>query len=143
MGKWHNLGNTRLYSIWKSMRTRCNNPNSRNYKYYGGKGVRVCSEWNSFRAFYDWAMAHGYSDELTLDRKNFDGNYEPSNCRWVPLSEQQRNRSDNCLITMNGETKCLCEWARHFDISYATARSRHEAGKSWEEAFTLPIGGSL
>ena len=139
MGKWHGLRNTRLYSIWKSMRSRCNNPNTISYKYYGAKGVAVCDEWNSFKAFYTWATKHGYSDELSLDRVDSSGNYEPQNCRWIPISEQQRNRSDNCNITINGDTKCLSEWARFYGISYGTARSRHEAGMDWEKAFTTPV----
>lgn len=142
MGKWHRLRNTRLYSIWRSMRSRCNNPNTTNYNYYGGKGITVCEEWDSFKAFYDWAMSSGYNDELTLDRVNTAENYEPGNCRWISLAEQQRNRTDNCLITIGGETKCLSEWARYFGISYATARSRHKAGVAWEEAFALPTGGA-
>lgn len=139
MGKWHRLRNTRLYSIWLTMRTRCNNPKSINYKYYGGKGISVCEEWNTFITFYNWATHNGYSDELTLDRVNPDKNYEPTNCRWISLPEQQRNRSNNINITINGKTKCLSEWARYYNISWATVRSRHEAGMDWETAFTKPV----
>lgn len=139
MGKWHKLRNTRLYSIWLSMRSRCNNPKTKNYRYYGGKGISVCDEWDSFVAFYEWAMRNGYSDELTLDRADTSKNYEPTNCRWISLSEQQRNRSNNRNITINGVTKCLSEWARYYNISWATARSRHEAGMDWEKAFTFPV----
>ena len=139
MGKWHRLRNTRLYSIWLTMRSRCNNPKTINYKYYGGKGIRVCEEWDSFVTFHNWAMRNGYSDNLTLDRVNPDGNYEPANCRWVSLPEQQRNRSNNINITIDGVTKCLSEWARYYGISWATARSRHEAGMDWKSAFTKPV----
>lgn len=141
MGKWHRLRNTRLYSIWRSMRSRCNNPNTNNYKYYGAKGIKVCEEWNSFKTFYDWAINHGYSDNLTLDRIDSNKDYEPQNCHWISISEQQQNRSDNCNITINGETKCLSEWARFYGISWATARSRHKAGMDWERAFTTPVKG--
>lgn len=123
------------------MRSRCNNPNTNNYKYYGAKGIKVCEEWNSFKTFYDWAINHGYSDNLTLDRIDSNKGYEPQNCHWISISEQQRNRSDNCNITINGETKCLSEWARFYGISWATARSRHKAGMSWERAFTTPVKG--
>lgn len=139
MGKWHRLGKTRLYKIWLTMRSRCNNPNTINYRYYGEKGVRVCEEWDSFKTFYDWAMENGYSDGLTLDRISSNEDYTPMNCRWITLSEQQRNRSDNHYITINGVTKCLCEWARYYNVSYATAWYRHKAGMDWETAFTTPV----
>jgi hypothetical protein len=80
----HGETNTRLYVIWLAMRRRCGNPNSHNYKYYGGKGVRVCDEWNSnYENFRDWARENGYEDNLTIDRIDSDGNYEPSNCRFI------------------------------------------------------------
>lgn len=139
MGKHHGLGKTRLYIIWLTMRSRCNNPKTINYRYYGGKGINVCEEWDSFTNFYDWAMDNGYSDGLTLDRLSSDGNYEPTNCRWISLPDQQRNRSNNIYITINGMTKCLSEWARYYNISHATVRSRHEAGMDWETAFTTPV----
>ena len=143
MGKWHRLGKTRLYKIWLTMRSRCNNPNTINYKYYGGKGIRVCEEWNSFEAFYEWAMHNGYSDGLTLDRISSAENYEPVNCRWISLQEQQRNRSNNIYITIDGVTKCLCEWARFYNISWATVRSRHETGMDWETALKTPVPDKL
>lgn len=78
------------------MRDRCNNPNNDHYKNYGGRGISVCEEWdnaeNGFENFYKWAMENGYSDELTIDRKNVNGNYEPSNCRWATMAEQVRNQ---------------------------------------------------
>ena len=139
MGKWHRLRNTRLYSIWLTMRSRCNNPNTINYKYYGGKGIKVCNEWDSFAVFHEWAIRNGYSEGLTLDRISSDKNYEPTNCRWISLPDQQRNRSNNIYITINGVTKCGNEWARQYGIHYATARSRHDSGMDWETAFSTPV----
>lgn len=89
----HGKRQTRLYEIWRSMKQRCTNPNKINYARYGGRGIKVCSEWmESFEAFYEWATTHGYKDDLSLDRINNDGNYEPGNCRWATPKEQAANR---------------------------------------------------
>lgn len=90
--KVHGGAGTRLYSIWKGMRARCNNPNHTRYNDYGGRGIRICAEWDDFAAFRDWALANGYRDDLTLDRKENDGNYCPENCRWATYLEQRHNR---------------------------------------------------
>ena len=92
----HGLIHTRLYSIWCGMKKRCYYQKSPNYKSYGGRGVKVCDEWkDDFKVFYEWAMNNGYSDELTIDRINPFGNYEPSNCRWATNEEQQYNKRAN------------------------------------------------
>lgn len=85
----HGLCNTRLYSIYTNMKTRCYNKNNSHYQYYGKRGIVICDEWlNDFKAFYDWALSHGYKDNLTIDRIDVNGNYEPSNCRWVTQHKQ-------------------------------------------------------
>jgi len=88
----HNLSKSKLYSIWSMMKQRCGNPNSKKFKYYGGRGITVCSEWtNSIVDFNRWALDNGYKEGLELDRKNNDGNYEPNNCRFVDRSLQMQN----------------------------------------------------
>lgn len=89
----HGGKKTRLYNIWHGMKQRCQSPTNKDYVNWGGRGIKVCEEWSTdFGAFRDWSLANGYADDLTIDRINNDGNYEPSNCRWVTLKEQAQNR---------------------------------------------------
>ncbi len=89
----HNMTKTRPYKAWMNMKSRCFDPKNNRYHNYAGRGITVCDEWlHDFMAFYDWAMANGYRDDLTLDRRDNDGNYEPSNCRWATAKEQAQNR---------------------------------------------------
>lgn len=89
----HGMSNSRLYHIWEAMKSRCSNPGLPSYPEYGGRGIRVCPEWlEDFRVFQAWAMSSGYSPDLTIDRIDVNGNYEPSNCRWATKSQQLMNR---------------------------------------------------
>lgn len=111
--KTHGLSHTRIYEIWCGIRRRCYNQKDKNYSNYGGRGITVCNEWNAdFMSFYNWSVANGYNDNLTIDRINNNGNYEPQNCRWITHAEQQRNRSFNIFITHGTVTKTISQWAR-------------------------------
>lgn len=89
----HGQSYNRIYSVWKNMLKRCNDPNHKKYKYYGGKGISVCKEWKVFKTFYKWATENGYSDKLFIDRIDNSKNYEPSNCRFVKWEIQAKNKS--------------------------------------------------
>ena len=107
----------RLYRIWADMKRRCKNPDRPCYKDYGGRGIRVCQEWeNSFDSFREWALNNGYSDDLSIDRIDNDGNYEPSNCRWATPKEQANNKRNNFYISYKGETRTLTEWCEVFGL---------------------------
>jgi len=97
----HGLCQSKLYTTYHNMIRRCYKPKSTNFKYYGGRGISICNEWrDNFQAFRDWAVANGYSDDLTIDRINVNGNYEPSNCRWVNATIQSNNRRNVKKVVM-------------------------------------------
>ena len=137
----HGMAKTRLYNIWQSMKRRCSSPTMSCYKYYGGRGIKVCNEWQSFEPFCEWALANGYTENLTIDRIDVNGNYALSNCRWITIQEQQRNKRRNHYITLNGETKLLKDWADGLGITTATLLERLERWDSVEDALTIPKGG--
>lgn len=147
-GCLHNEGNntkhggrkTRLYNIWAKMRRRCANENDEAYKDYGGRGITVCPEWQeSFEAFRDWALANGYRDDLSIDRKDNDGNYCPENCRWATQKIQGNNQRSNRLCEYNGKTMTLKQWAEEAGINYKTLHTRMSRGWTLERALTTKI----
>lgn len=136
----HGGHKTRLYKIWGGMKTRCHNSNSPKYKDYGGRGIAVCQEWrDNFDTFRDWATTNGYAEDLSLDRINVDGNYEPDNCRWSDMKTQARNKRNNRYITLNGETLTIATWAERTGIKAITIRSRLNSGWSVEKTLTTPV----
>lgn len=123
----HKMSGTRIYHEWQSMKDRCFNENNSRWSRYGGRGITVCDGWkNDFQTFYDWAIANGYQDDLTLDRIDNDGNYCPENCRWATQVEQGRNRRTNIEITIGNSTRTLTEWCEIFQIDYKAAYARYK-----------------
>ena len=134
------MTNTRIHNVWKNMRERCMNPAHKNFAIYGGRGIKMCDEWlNSFGSFYTWSINNGYSDDLTLDRIDVDGNYEPSNCRWVTQKDQCNNTHRNIVVTVNDETHTLKQWAELFGLKYGTIVSRVSRGWDPIKALTTPV----
>ncbi len=126
----HGQRKTRLYAIWSRMKGRCYNPHDTKYAYYGGRGITVCDEWiDNFQAFYDWSMANGYCDNLTIDRIDVNGDYTPTNCRWTDMKTQCRNTRRNVLVVYNGKTMTIAEAAERSGLSDKTLYSRYYRGE--------------
>lgn len=119
------------------MNERCYSPKAINYKNYGARGIKICDEWkNDFTAFYNWAIANGYDDKLSIDRIDNDGNYEPNNCRWVTRKKQCNNRRSNRLIECNGKIQTLQEWADETNINSNTITLRLKRNWTIERALS-------
>ncbi len=120
----HGKTDTRLYRIWSKMKNRCNCKTFDAYKNYGGRGISICNDWQSFVGFYNWAINNGYEDYLTLDRIDTNGNYEPNNCRWADWETQQNNRTNNVRFELNGNKYTVPQLARMYNINQGTLRTR-------------------
>lgn len=135
----HGWYGTRVYEAWKRAKDRCENPRVEQYHNYGGRGIKMCQEWReSPQAFCEWAMANGYADNLSLDRIDPNGDYEPSNCRWITMSEQQTNKRNNVLITYKGKTQCVAEWARELGVTQQNLYVRIRKG--WTDPYEILFG---
>lgn len=126
---------TKLYTIWNSMRQRCNNPRHHAYKNYGGRGIKICSEWDNYESFREWALLSGYNEnaprgECTLDRIDVDKGYNPTNCRWANMREQSNNQRNSIVITNNGQTHPLTVWAEILGTPYQTLWKQYKKGTS-------------
>ena len=130
------VGRTKLYQVWCMMKNRCQCPTSKYYKNYGGRGIKVCSEWQSYEPFYEWAMSHGYKEGLSLDRIDNNNGYQPNNCRWADKVTQENNRRDNRFFEYKGERHTIAEWARIVGIDVRTLGYRFRKGWSVEDALT-------
>jgi hypothetical protein len=124
-------GRERLRSIYHNMKLRCTNPNTQHYDYYGGRGIRVCKRWmDSFEAFAAWALRNGYTDTMSLDRRNVDGNYSPQNCEWIPGGDQAINRRSTIMI----DGMPLRKYCERHGLNYNTVKDRRRRGWSLERA---------
>jgi hypothetical protein len=141
----HCLRSHPLYSTWTRMKHRCYNGNDKYFKDYGGRGIVVCEEWkDDFVEFLYWSLKHGWEKGLTIERKNFNGNYEPSNCTWIPMSEQSKNRRGCHFVECNGERHTIAEWSRVTGISRSTLKERLNSDSyTTEEALTTPVNHNL
>lgn len=135
----------RLYGVWNSMKRRCYDERHENFCRYGGRGIKVCDEWNdNFNAFAEWALENGYDEtapygKCTLDRIDVNGNYEPSNCRFISLKEQNRNRRNNRYVEVNGRKVLLMDLCEEVGLDYSALRNRLDHGWSIEEAINTPL----
>lgn len=132
---------SRLYNIWAGMKARCYNTHNPRYEYYGKRGIKVCNGWLSFESFRRWALCNGYSDDLTIDRIDNDGDYAPGNCRWTTQKVQSNNSRKNVTIEYNHSTHTISEWADIFGIPYKTLWYRISSGWDIETALTTPLRG--
>lgn len=138
MSRRHGMFGTRIYRIWTGMMTRCTNPRSENYPHYGGRGITVCERWTKFENFYTDMIAT-YRDDLSIDRIDPNGNYEPDNVRWADTGQQSRNKRNSRLIEFNGRTQNLSDWATELGVRVGTLQERLRRGWSIERAFTTKI----
>ena len=121
----HGLCKSRLNNIWYKIKARCLNPSYHQYDLYGGRGIDICDEWkNDFLAFYNWAIENGYSENLSIDRIDVNGDYSPTNCRWCTPKEQSNNKRNNINITINDKTQTLAQWCEELGLNYGTVRRR-------------------
>lgn len=134
----HGKCSTKLYHIWYGIKQRCYYENSVSYKYYGARGIKVCQEWlDNFDTFYQWSIANGYHSGLQIDRIDVNGNYEPTNCRWISRFTNANNKGNNVLFDYNDTTKSAKEWARYFGVNYKTVMTRLRRGWSFDETFEI------
>lgn len=130
----HNGKGTRLYNIWCDIKKRCTNEKFWAYKDYGGRGIKICAAWeHDFECFRKWAEENGYDDSLTIDRIDVNGDYAPDNCRWVNRTVQMNNTRSNHIVTVNGESLTIAQWAERLEITRYRIDSAYKRGADLEE----------
>lgn len=134
----HHLTNSKLHKIWTGIKQRCFNRNNKSYKFYGERNIKMCKEWNDdFCKFMEWAINNGYKDGLSIERINVNGNYEPSNCKWIPRNEQYLNTRKVQIIEYNGEKNTINYFSNKYDIAHSTFRRYLKQGMKIEEIIKL------
>lgn len=136
--------NKRLYSTLNSMKARCYRKTHTKYKSYGARGIEVCEEWKNlddgFDNFVEWALSNGYTDEMTIERIDVNGNYCPENCKWITMQEQAYNKQNTIWVNFNGEKIQLSEICKRLGVNYFRVYERiFDSGWSVEDALTMPI----
>lgn len=135
----HGLSHDRIYRIYYAMKERCYNQNNHKYNIYGNRGITICDEWlNDFQSFYKWSIENGYNENLTIDRIDNNKGYEPSNCRWVSVKVQSRNKSSNKIYEINGVKKTFIEWCEFYNVPRHLPYNRIRKGWNIIEALTTP-----
>jgi len=134
----HGMSDTRQYRIWQGIKTRCSNPNGASYQKYGARGISYPQKWETFEGFWD-DMAPGYSDDKTIDRVDGSKDYSKDNCHWVDYKGQNRNKTDNVLLTYRGTTQCIAAWAEEVDISQTALYNRKRRGWPDEKILSTPV----
>lgn len=137
--KTHGGSKDKLYYVWKSMRERTQRKKCKDYPYYGGRGISVCDEWSDYAKFKEWALNSGYKEGLEIDRENNNGDYCPDNCRWSTRKEQNNNTRANRIITYNGESHTVAQWAEIKNISYSALQHRLDRNWDVEKILTTPM----
>lgn len=135
----HGYSGHPAYHIWEAIVDRCYNPNNSGYKWYGGKGIKMCDQWrNDPGLFVEWALSHGYKKGLSIERADNSRNYEPDNCSWIPYNQQQKNTSKSLKLSMNGETDTRRGWAKRYGVDHLTIKYRMVTkGQTLEQALGL------
>lgn len=130
-GKEKDKDRQKILHTLSAMKQRCYNPNDKRYNRYGAKGIRVCEEWRkNSKSFYEWSMKNGYNYNLTIDRINPVGDYEPNNCRWATYKEQENNKTNNTLIKINNSIRTISQWADYYKVSYNHFRGKIQYNKN-------------
>lgn len=122
-----------LYAIWSAMRNRCMSPKNKCYKNYGARGIKIYEEWDYYPVFREWALANGYKDGLTLDRKDSNGNYTPENCRWLPMSTNVKRRKVNRYYIYGDNAYTLRSLCKKLDLGYSAMWSRMKRNGEYKE----------
>lgn len=126
-----------LYILWGAMKDRATNINRLDAKYYATKGITLYEDWNDYEKFKEWALNNGYSEGMSIDRIDNSKGYNPENCHWIPLKDQNKNKTSNRVITINGKSQILSDWCRELNLKVGVVSSRLSRGWSEERALEL------